>query len=91
MKSLWIWFFILCRERGGSNPYLMMSFITRFLWELAVKLWPFMGAFNARSLKHLAVKNVVDYSLGCNSYREISLGTGSKKGTRCPYRKIKIN
>lgn len=37
MKSLWIWFFILCRERGGSNPYLMMSFIARFLWELAVK------------------------------------------------------
>lgn len=46
-----------CVGKGGVViNSLIMSFITGFILELAVKLWPFMGAFNARSLKHLAVK-----------------------------------
>lgn len=49
-------FFILCGEGGVVINSLIMSSITGFILELAVKLWPFMGAFNARSLKHLAVK-----------------------------------
>lgn len=55
MKSLYIGS-SFCVGKGVVINSLIMSFITGFILELAVKLWPFMGAFNARSLKHLAVK-----------------------------------